>query len=95
VSDDPTIRGIREEISNLDHDIVEAVNARIELVARLKLYKEENGFPFLDPDRERQLLADLAEANRGPLTGEGLAELVTAILELTKREVGRGSDSEA
>jgi chorismate mutase len=89
VSDDPTIRRIREEISELDRDIIEAVNARIELVARLKLYKEENGFPFLDPDRERRLLADLAQANRGPLTDEGLSELVTAILELTKRELDR------
>jgi chorismate mutase len=89
VSHDPTIRRIREEISQLDRAIVEAVNARIALVARLKLYKEENGVPFLDPDRERQLLAELAEANGGPLTGEGLAELVTAILELTKRELDR------
>jgi chorismate mutase len=89
VSDDPTIRRIREEISQLDRAIVEAVNSRLELVARLKLYKEENGFPFLDPDRERQLLADLAEANRGPLTDEGLHELVTTILGLTKRELDR------
>lgn len=89
MSDDPTIRRIREEISELDRDIVEAVNERIELVARLKLYKEENGFPFLDPDRERRLLADLAQMNRGPLTDEGLSELVTAILELTKRELDR------
>ena len=89
MSDDPTIREIREQISQLDRDIVEAVNARIDLVARLKLYKEENGFPFLDPDRERRLLADLAEANRGPLTDAGLGELVAAILELTKRELDR------
>jgi chorismate mutase len=91
VSDDPTIRRIREEISQRDREIIEAVNARIELVARLKLYKEENGFPFLDPDRERQLRAELAAANRGPLTDEGLSDLVTAILELTKRELDRDS----
>jgi len=92
VSDDPTIRRIREDISQLDRAIVEAVNSRLELVARLKLYKEENGFPFLDPDRERQLLADLAEVNRGPLTNAGLHELVAAILGLTKRELERDGE---
>jgi chorismate mutase/prephenate dehydratase len=92
VSDDPTIRRIRDEISQLDRDILEAVNARLELVARLKLYKEKNGFPFLDPDRERQLLAELEEANPGPLTNEGLRELVTTILGLTKRELERDGE---
>lgn len=86
---DPTIREIREQISELDRGIVQAVNERIELVARLKHYKQENGLPFLDPDRERALLAELERLNQGPLTDEGLRELVHTVLELTKRELDR------
>ena len=89
MTDDSTIRAIRDEISELDRGIVRAVNQRIELVDSLKEYKRENGLPFLDPDRERELLAELERLNEGPLTSEGLQELVSTILELTKRELDR------
>lgn len=89
MTDDSTIRAIRDEISELDRGIVRAVNQRIELVDSLKEYKRENGLPFLDPDRERELLAELERLNEGPLTSEGLRELVSTILELTKRELDR------
>jgi chorismate mutase len=86
---DPTVRRLREEISGLDRAIVDAVNARLELVAQLRRYKASQGIPFLDPDRERELLDELASANRGPLSDDGLHELVSGLLDLTKREVSR------
>ena len=86
---DPIVHGLRDEISAVDRTIVDAVNARLELVARLKRYKAAQGIPFLDPDRERQLLDELSRANRGPLSAEGLQELIAALLDLTKREVTR------
>jgi chorismate mutase len=89
---DPVVRDLRGEISELDRTILDAVNARLDLVARLKRYKESKGLPFLDPERERQLVEELARANRGPLSDEGLHDLVTTLLELTKREVARDGD---
>ena len=86
---DPTVRRLRDEISDLDRALVDTVNARLELVARLKRYKASKGVPFLDPDRERQLLDDLVVANRGPLSNEGLREFFCELLDLTKREVTR------
>ena len=86
---DPIVHGLRDEISEVDRAIVDAVNSRLELVARLKRYKASQGLPFLDPDRERQLLDELSRANRGPLSAEGLQELIAALLDLTKREVTR------
>jgi chorismate mutase len=87
--DDPRIRQLREELSENDVRILNAVNARLELVARLKRVKDERGLDFLDPAREEWLLRHLADANRGPLSPEGLAELYTTLLDLTKRELGR------
>ena len=84
---DRTIREIRDEISGVDRAIVDAVNARIELVARLKRYKAENGIPFLDPERERALIDRLVSSNPGPLSPDGLRELYEGLLALTKREV--------
>jgi chorismate mutase len=89
-NDDPLIRQLREQISDADRTIIEAVNARLKLVSRLKDYKEARGLSFLDPEREEWMLNYLTRANRGPLSAEGLREIFSEILDLTKREVGRG-----
>jgi len=89
-NDDPLIRQLREQISDADRTIVEAVNARLKLVARLKAYKESRGMSFVDPEREEWMLSYLTRANRGPLSAEGLQEIFSEILDLTKREVARG-----
>ncbi len=86
---DPLARELRERISAIDRSLVEAVNERLEVVARLWRHKESLGVGSLDRKREAQLRADLARLNPGPLSGEGLEELLTAILDLTKRELGR------
>jgi chorismate mutase len=67
--------------------LVEAINARLRLVAKLKSYKDSRGFDFVDPNREEWMLRDLSRANRGPLSQAGLEQIYTAILDLTKREV--------
>jgi chorismate mutase len=88
-ADDPRITQLREQLADNDVRIVEALNVRLELVARLKRVKEEVGVDFLDPAREEWLLQHLASANRGPLSDEGLREIYTELLALTKRELGR------
>ena len=92
-SDDPLIRQLREQLSDNDVAIVEAINARLKLVARLKRVKEERGIGFLDPAREEWMLQYLSRANRGPLSPDGLREIYTELLDLTKREVSRGDES--
>ena len=88
---DPVIRQLREQISDNDRAIVDAINARLKLVARLKQYKESRGISFVDPEREEWMLNYLSRANRGPLSAEGLREIFQEVLDLMKREVERGS----
>jgi len=87
---DPLIRQLREQISDADRTIIEAVNARLKLVAKLKAYKESRGLSFVDPEREEWMLSYLTRANRGPLSAAGLQEIFAEVLDLTKREVARG-----
>jgi chorismate mutase len=90
VSDpDPLIRQLRQQISDNDRAIVEAINARLKLVARIKQVKESRGLDFVDPEREEWMLRYLERANRGPLTPDGLREIFEEILDLTKREVAK------
>lgn len=92
VTDDPLIKQLRQQISDTDRSLVDAFNARLRLVARLKSYKESRGIDFLDPEREEWMLQYLSRANRGPLSHDGLKELFEEILDLTKREVQRGEE---
>ncbi len=92
MTDDPLIRQLRQQISDTDRAIVDAINARLRLVAQLKRYKESRGIGFLDPEREEWMLQYLQRANRGPLSRDGLGELFEGVLDLTKREVARGEE---
>ena len=81
---------LRAEVSAIDVEIVEAINRRIELVRQIWAHKREHGLGEVDPDRERWLHEHLAASNRGPLSPEGLRQFYASLLELVKREVGRG-----
>lgn len=86
-SADPVLGRLRDEIAATDRAIVESLNARLELVIRLRKHKEAHGLPFVDDERERHMLEHVRQANRGPLSAGGLEEIYRAIVELTKREV--------
>ena len=92
-TDDPFIKQLRDQISDVDRSLVDAMNKRLQLVARLKAYKESRGIGFVDPEREQWMLQYLQRANRGPLSREGLEELFAEVLDLTKREVQRRDGS--
>jgi chorismate mutase len=84
---DPLIRQLRDQISDNDRKLVAAINKRLELVARLKVYKDSHGLEFVDTAREEWMLQDLQRANRGPLSPEGLRMIYAELLALTKSEV--------
>jgi len=89
---DPVLQQFREQVTDNDRAIVEAINKRLKLVAQIKRYKETRNMSFLDPEREEWMLRYLSRANRGPLSEEGLRELYAEILDLTKREVARSEE---
>jgi chorismate mutase len=87
---DEFVNQARRDISDVDAALIELVNKRLTLVARLKRYKDEHGIGFVDVAREEWMLQYLHRLNRGPLSQEGLRELYQELLDLTKREVTRG-----
>jgi len=85
---DPIVKQLREQISDVDRSLVDAINKRLKLVQQLWRYKESRGMPVLAPDREEWMVTYLTRANRGPLSEEGLRALYAEVLALTKRELG-------
>jgi chorismate mutase/prephenate dehydratase len=93
---DPVVKSYREQISDNDLKILEALNKRIKLVKSLKDYKESAGLSFYDAAQEDWVITFLSRANRGPLTDEGLRTIYGCILEVAKREavLMTGTESE-
>ena len=88
---DAVVRQMRDAIIDNDLRLLQAVNRRLELVQRLRAYKESLGMEFVDQTREDWMHRYLQGANRGPLSAVGLTEIYAHLLELTKVETnGRG-----
>jgi chorismate mutase len=92
---DPVVKQYRSQITDADLAIVQAVNRRIALVARLHAYKRERGYDVIDPAREDWMLSYLTRANSGPLSAEGLAALYHELLEISKAEARRLSEGQS
>ncbi|HZR91176.1 MAG TPA: chorismate mutase [Gaiellaceae bacterium] len=90
--DDPVLATLRGKVAEVDRSILELVNTRLGLVQEIRRHKLAYGLPFLDPERERWLVSYLETVNRGPLTSEGVGELVRTLLDLIKREIARAED---
>ena len=85
-STDPVIRQYREQISDNDLKILEALNKRVKLVKSLKDYKESQGLSFYDAAQEDWVITYLCRANSGPLSNEALREILGLVLRLVKQE---------
>jgi chorismate mutase len=82
-----TVVEFRDRIGEADRALLAAVNRRLELVRALHDFKQAEGIPLRDSDREQQLVVELQAGNPGPLSDQGVAELFRHVLELTRREL--------
>jgi chorismate mutase / prephenate dehydratase len=78
----------RAEIGEVDRELLDGINRRLELVRDLKRYKEEHGIAFVDPSREAELLEERVRQNQGPLSEAGVRAFFVELLALIKRELG-------
>ncbi len=92
---DPVIRQYREQISDNDLKILEALNKRVQLVKTLKDYKESHGFSFYDAAQEDWVITYLCRANRGPLSNETVREIFGVLLQLVKKEAAALSERQS
>ena len=84
-TNDP-LHPLREKIDELDHRIVELLNARARIVVDIGKIKHRSGSPVYAPDREKVVLERIRAANKavgGPLAN--------SCLEAIYRELMSGS----
>ena len=78
---------LRQEISELDRQLLERLNRRLDLVASVRDYKDSAGERWIDPEREAELLQTLVAANPGPLSERGVRSIFSGVLDVLKQEV--------
>ena len=84
---DDELRRMRDEITEVDRLIFDAVGRRVDLVAQLKRYKDEHGISFVDPGRERDMIEERVAEGRASLSPEGVRSFYAELLALVKREL--------
>jgi prephenate dehydrogenase len=84
---DPELARLRAEIAAVDRGLLEGLNRRLGLVRRVAEHKADTGAPAIDARREAELLAQLAAANAGPLSEQGVRTAFSALLDVMKQEV--------
>jgi len=94
-SPDPILESHRAQIAALDRQILAAFNQRIWLVKQLKEHKALQGLGFHDAVQEARVLAQLTQANEGPLSEEGLQAVFAQIIQWSKREASALGSAEA
>ena len=75
---------LRKQIDAIDRELVDLYCRRMDLARAIGRYKQENGLPVLDSERERTLL-DRVAGQAGPENEEGIRALYRLLLEHSRR----------
>ena len=76
-----TIEDWRRKIDEIDRKLVELLNQRSKCAIEIGKIKKAGDLEVYDPDREREILRRIKEANTGPLDGDGLQRLFERIID--------------
>ena len=74
---------LRNEIDNIDSELVRLFCARMDIAAKVADYKKEKGLPIFVPARERAILQDVAE-KAGPEMANYTRVLYSMLFELSR-----------
>ena len=77
------LKDLRNEIDNIDDELVKLFAQRMDVAAKIAAYKKENGMPILMPAREREKLTDVAQ-KAGPEMANYTRVLYSMLFELSR-----------
>ena len=80
----PDLKGIREQIDDLDNQILRLLNRRMLLVQEIAALKHQAGKEPLDLGREQAIFRRLAQGNRGPLPWGAVKSIFGEILAASR-----------
>jgi len=82
------LKGLRDEIDNIDSEILRLLNKRTEIVLKIRKAKKDKRINIHSPQREKEILERLQRLNPGPFPNDALKsiyrEILSASLSLDK-----------
>jgi chorismate mutase len=80
-----SIDDLRIRIDELDRKLVELLNERASAARQIGLLKRDSRLPIYEPDREKQVFANVKNHNRGPLPERDLMQLYERIIDVMRK----------
>lgn len=75
---------LRQEVSNLNCEILELLVQRGQAVQKLGDYKRANQLPVHDPSREQEILEEISNMQHAPYPVESIHSIYRAIFDAAK-----------
>jgi chorismate mutase len=85
MSEEKGIDGWRVRIDEIDRELVALFNERSRCAIEIGHIKARLGLDVYSPAREAQVMANVTEANRGPLDDEAIKRLFERIIDESRR----------
>jgi chorismate mutase len=76
---------LRDAIDELDRVIVKLLNQRAKYAIEIGQAKKAVELPVYSPEREREVIRNVEEENRGPLSTDGIRRLYERIIDESRR----------
>ena len=74
----------RKKIDEIDQKLVEILNQRAHAAQEIGRLKRQTEMPVYEPDRERVVLTQVQEGNRGPLQHRHLIQIYERIMDVMR-----------
>lgn len=74
----------RRKIDEIDRQLVALLNERMKCAIEIGKIKKELGIEIYSPEREAEVMMNVANANNGPLCQDAISQLFRMIIEETK-----------
>ncbi|ABQ26666.1 chorismate mutase [Geotalea uraniireducens] len=79
------IDNLREQIDNLDSELLRIFNERANLALKIGEIKKGLALPVYDPSREKKIFKRMQEENPGPLDDQAIVRLFERVIDESRR----------
>ena len=90
-----TIEELRDRIDVIDEQLVRLLNVRVACAVEIGRLKHEVGMPIYQPDREKQVLAQVhasAVSLAGPLNADAVVRIFERVMDEARRAERRAAE---
>ena len=74
----------RRKIDDLDRKLAALLNERASAAAEIGRLKRNTNLPIYEPDREREVIANVQRSSTGPLAARDLAQIFERIMDVMR-----------